>query len=414
MKEYKRRSDPNAASGATTSTDFAVQNEPLADEEDEYGDDDFDFDDDGAEFKVQEEAKPQVAPVSQIELLQTKEQLQNKLLLLKSQVERALSERQFSEAAQAEQTLSSWRLSYMSSSSKGKEAAAESHDFARAVELEAQLNLLKQHKPSAGLSKKAAGPVNRIKELCATFKIESEAADKQIAAASSAKNYAGASRIKETHTKNALENRKRLIILYNKAVLEGGAVAEFKAVWEHIESECPYKEYTPPVSARSPSQFVKTTKSASKGWFGGDSKTAAAKPAGGALGFSAVGALMKLKGKAAKTKKLNLDNKKLTDEQMAASLQRLNKKPDKPNATHSSEDEANNCTFKLDLKAYRKSMAPPKRQQEEWVPPAKGWKPGNAPLVARNSQDGLYQLRQRAASTSGGTQSLGQSTRALR
>ena len=45
-------------------------------------------------------AKPQVAPVSQIELLQTKEQLQNKLLLLKSQVERALSERQFSEAAQ--------------------------------------------------------------------------------------------------------------------------------------------------------------------------------------------------------------------------------------------------------------------------------------------------------------------------
>ena len=105
----------------------------------------------------------------------------------------------------------------MSSSSKGKEAAAESHDFARAVELEAQLNLLKQHKPSAGLSKKAvsavqghsvlyrgsqwavlcigsctqcshllagcrlsltgwvqAGPVNRIKELCATFKIESE------------------------------------------------------------------------------------------------------------------------------------------------------------------------------------------------------------------------------------------------
>ena len=38
--------------------------------------------------------------MSQIELLQTKEQLQNKLLLLKSQVERALSERQFSEAAQ--------------------------------------------------------------------------------------------------------------------------------------------------------------------------------------------------------------------------------------------------------------------------------------------------------------------------
>ena len=58
MKEYKRRSDPNASSGATTSTDFAVQNEPLADEEDEYGDDDFDFDDDGAEFKVQEEGMP--------------------------------------------------------------------------------------------------------------------------------------------------------------------------------------------------------------------------------------------------------------------------------------------------------------------------------------------------------------------
>ena len=37
------------------------------------------------------------------------------------------------------------------------------------------------------------------------------------------------------------------------------------------------------------------------------------------------------------------DNKKLTDEQMAASLQRLNKKPDKPNATHSSE--ASNDTW---------------------------------------------------------------------
>ena len=133
MKEYKRRSDPNGTSGATTSTDFAVQNEPMADEEEEdYGDDDFDFDDDGAEFKVQEEgmpllpallttpaehqstglqhlltmtdkpapnrstlpltahrtnrcllyaAKPQVAALSQIELLQTKEQLQNKVLL---------------------------------------------------------------------------------------------------------------------------------------------------------------------------------------------------------------------------------------------------------------------------------------------------------------------------------------------
>ena len=60
---------------------------------------------------------------------------------------------------QAEQTLTSWRLSYMSSSNKGKEAAAESHDFGRAVELEAQLNLLKQHKPPAGLSKKAVSAV---------------------------------------------------------------------------------------------------------------------------------------------------------------------------------------------------------------------------------------------------------------
>ena len=78
--------------------------------------------------------------------------------------------------------------------------------------------------------------------------------------------------------------------------------------------------------------------------------------------------------------------KKVAQEAMVDVLKRLNKPPKRSADKFASQDELNNCTFNLDLKSVRASVVTTKRTEGKWQPPAKGWKPGNAPLTSRQSQ----------------------------
>eukprot|EP00656_Telonema_subtile_P057507 TRINITY_DN9479_c0_g1_i2.p1 TRINITY_DN9479_c0_g1~~TRINITY_DN9479_c0_g1_i2.p1 ORF type:complete len:414 (-),score=94.32 TRINITY_DN9479_c0_g1_i2:332-1573(-) len=320
------------------------------------------------QFSVQQELE---GSLPEVELLKEFD-LRARVSAMRSDVHARLTQRDFDSAALEERSLDRFLEAYLLKCQQGKQQAADAEDFSTALELEKCSGVATSLKTAAKFSKAAGTSAQRISELLSKFVSESKSNGKKMAAASANKNYREAKRLKDSTAIVARETRKRTTDLYTQAVSAGGSTAAFKFLWESIQVALP-KEDVGEISQRS--EGSNASSKGAKGW-----------------------------GAASRVVKAGVVAKKLNGEATGNMISRLHLKPKRSSDEHGSADVMNNCTFKLNLKEVRASVVPVKRQGK-WQPPAKGWKPGNAPVTQRSSQDGLYSIRARAAL--GGGASMG-------
>jgi len=256
-----------------------------------------------------------------------------------------------------------------------KEQAVQAQDFESALSAEASVSQAKTLRIPKNLSKAAIPLGKRIDELLSVYDSEAQATKKQMSVATTASNYREAQRLKDGLQTSGRETCKRVVSIYLQAVISGGSTEAFKYIWEKLTKSIPADIID------GMRENAESSKPKSRGW--GAVQKAVRKPA-----------------------------KKVAQEAMVDVLKRLNKPPKRSADKFASQDELNNCTFNLDLKSVRASVVTTKRTEGKWQPPAKGWKPGNAPLTSRQSQDGLQSIRSRAV-VHQNTCNLGASSRSL-
>eukprot|EP00658_Telonema_sp_P-2_P048622 TRINITY_DN3697_c0_g2_i10.p1 TRINITY_DN3697_c0_g2~~TRINITY_DN3697_c0_g2_i10.p1 ORF type:complete len:434 (-),score=126.72 TRINITY_DN3697_c0_g2_i10:153-1454(-) len=310
-------------------------------------------------FVVQQEVTEAVCPL-------TLAALRPKISEMQQEVRQSLQGHEFDAAERLEQGLNAFLVSAIAQCSEASCRAADAHDFGTAADLEKCVGFAKASKTPKSFSKAATPTAARINELLTKYRAQATANRDKMSLASSAKNYREAKRLKENTEKISREAWTSTTTLYSQAVRAGGCTAAFKCLWESITGSLP-EDCSLPQQDPAPTKKVAQPKR--------ELATVVNTRVAKKIAATAVGDM----------------------------VSRLSKQKKKHKDTHASQDESANCTFELNLKAVRRSVVQNKRTGEKWQPPSKGWVPGNAPITARSSNDGLYSVRQRVVGGLGNT-----------